>query len=47
MPAQEIAVIVRRPELSAGLVEEVFGAAAIPFALPIDAPSATAPSGAR
>ncbi len=40
MPAHEIAVIVRRPELSAGLVAEVFGAAAIPFAMPIRRPFA-------
>ncbi len=38
MPAHEIAVIVRRPEQSAGLVAEVFGAAAIPFAMPIRRP---------
>ncbi len=38
MPAHEIAVIVRRPELSAGLVADVFGAAAIPFAMPIRRP---------
>ncbi len=38
MPAHEIAVIVRRPEESAGLVREVFGAAAIPFAMPIRRP---------
>jgi ATP-dependent helicase/DNAse subunit B len=40
MPAHEIAVIVRRPELSAGLVAEVFGALAIPFAMPIRRPFA-------
>ncbi|HTC72651.1 MAG TPA: PD-(D/E)XK nuclease family protein [Solirubrobacteraceae bacterium] len=38
MPAHEIAVIVRRPELSAGLVADVFGATAIPFAMPIRRP---------
>ena len=38
MPAHEIAVIVRRPEESAELVREVFGAAAIPFAMPIQRP---------
>ena len=38
MPAHEIAVIVRRPELSAGLLAEVFGAASIPFAMPIRRP---------
>jgi ATP-dependent helicase/DNAse subunit B len=38
MPAHEIAVVVRRPGLSAGLVREVFGAAAIPYAMPIRRP---------
>jgi len=38
MPAHEIAVIVRRPEESAGLLGEVFGASAIPFAMPIRRP---------
>jgi ATP-dependent helicase/DNAse subunit B len=38
MPAHEIAVIVRRPELSAGLLAEVFAAASIPFAMPIRRP---------
>lgn len=38
MPAHEIAIIVRRPEESAGLLREVFAAAAIPFAMPTRRP---------
>jgi len=33
MPAQEIAVVMRSPEVSADLIEEVFATAAIPFVL--------------
>ena len=40
VPAEEVAVVVRRPARAAALVSEVFGAARIPFAMPVKRPFA-------
>ena len=40
VPAEEIAVVVRSPGRTAALVAEVFGAAGIPFAMPVKRPFA-------
>jgi ATP-dependent helicase/DNAse subunit B len=37
-PAEEVAVLVRRPAASAALVDEVFSAASVPFAMPVKRP---------
>ncbi len=40
VPPEEVAVVVRHPARAAALVTEVFGAAAIPFAMPVKRPFA-------
>jgi ATP-dependent helicase/DNAse subunit B len=40
VPAEEVAVVVRRPARSAALVAEVLGAAGVPFAMPVKRPFA-------